>query len=178
MVWSKIYKKSIIIKNQVKFQEDKLFEDMYFIYLLLTYVKKIVYLENYVGYIRNVQEDSLGKQINNIGEEDLINILSNTLCYKENPNFSWIASGSIRFCLMHISNILDDKDKINNILNYLYSFEKETNFKDTYLDIIYKIPNKLIMKKSFKLAITYFRITESFYKNQLLRKIYRNLTNN
>ena len=105
----------------------------------------------------------------------MIGLFSNIIAYKDNKDFSWLSSGNIRFSLMHISNILDDKKELKELLNYLYEFEKKTEFDDSHLEIIYKIPNKLIMKKQFKMIIAYFKITRKLYKSQTLRKIYRKL---
>lgn len=179
LVWSKIYKKSIIIENQIKFPQDKMWEDVYFNYLTLLFVNKIVYLENYVGYIRHVQENSITRtaKYNKIrGTLDVFHDLYNNYYkYHENIDFSWLLAGSIEFYIGNVSSldILHDKEEVYNFLDYLYSLEKETSFNDSYLNIVFRVPNKLIMKKQFKLAILYFNITRNLYKNQSLRKLYR-----
>lgn len=179
LVWSKIYRKSIIIENQIEFPKQKIAEDGYFIFLLLCHVHKIIYLKDYIGYLRHINKDSLSNKGNYMEVRNIINVCFDIYSFyknnKKNMDFSWISSKYIELYLRSIYkfNILDNKDEVNDLLDYLYTFENKTNFNDSYLELIYKIPNKLIMKKQFSIAILYLKIIRKFYRNQHLKKVYR-----
>lgn len=183
VVWSKIFRKSVIVQNNVKFPEDKLWEDVYFIFMLLFYSNKIVSLDEYVGYIRHVQEDSLYHTMDYRKIKGITEVYSDLHSFyksnEDNVNYSKLLHGGVVSPLnsFFISNILDNKKDVYELLDTVHEFEKKIDFDDSYLTPVYRIPNKLIMKRQYKLAITYLSIMRRLFRNKPLRKIYRKVNN-
>lgn len=178
----KIFKRSTIVQNNVWFPEDSISEDVYFIYKLLFYVKKIVYLKDYVGYIRYSRDDSISSSPSYIKIKRTMELYFELYeFYKENNktdiDFTWLFSSPISYYLgsIYYCDCLKDKEKATYLLNELYKFEKAINFNDSYLNVFNKICNYFIMKKHFKLAIIYFRVVGSIIKHRSIMNFYRSL---
>ncbi len=61
-IWSKLYKKSFLIDNNIFFPEHLSYEDNYFAYLLVMYVKRIYFLEDYLyHYFINLNSTVVSK---------------------------------------------------------------------------------------------------------------------
>ena len=58
-VWNKIYKKQIILENNLKFKENTSADDFIFTTQYFLKSKKLIYLKNYFGYYWNIKSDSL-----------------------------------------------------------------------------------------------------------------------
>lgn len=179
-VTSKIFKRSVIVENRVKFPEDRIIEDSYFICLLLYYVNKIIYLKDYTGFLRHVQEDSLHKSEDYAEAKRIMDMCLNLYSfYKDNEiaiDFSWISRIFIGASLFYFykSNILDNKKESYNFLGHMEVFEKDIGFDNSYLNISLKLSNKLIMKKRFEFAIIIFKILRRLNNNELFMKLYWN----
>ena len=188
-----IYKKSTIVSNLVNFLEDNI-SDAYFNYLLLFYIDKIVYLNEYIGYIRHMQEDYLSVKSNYSDVKGILHtIFGISSFYKEknltNIDLSYILSVGFIFCFRIISQSKMNNMLKDNLLVSIWTTEIVANFNDYYLDDIYKIPNRLIMNWNkmpygflmripYKLAIVYLNILGIIFRIKPLRKIYRNINNN
>lgn len=59
LIWTGIFKKKIILENNIKFPEDSLSEDVYFLSLYNLFAKKTIYLKEYIGVYRYVQQSTL-----------------------------------------------------------------------------------------------------------------------
>lgn len=56
-VWNKIYKKEFLLKNDLKFIEGSLYEDVYFSLNVLIHAKSLIFLNNYYGYVYKINEN-------------------------------------------------------------------------------------------------------------------------
>ena len=57
VVWNKIYKKEFLLKNDLKFIEGSLYEDVYFSLNVLIHAKSLIFLNNYYGYVYKINEN-------------------------------------------------------------------------------------------------------------------------
>ncbi len=65
MIWTKIFKKSTVIENEIRFPEGELYEDVYFSAAFYLKAKGIVILNDYTGYnyiVRTDEDDSSTSQ--------------------------------------------------------------------------------------------------------------------
>lgn len=155
MVWNKVFRTDIIIKNKIYFENKAYFEDTGFIFRYLYFVKKIslVRLSLY-NYIQ--REDSITKKFNPI----IINSCENTYriireFYKKNNEYK------------KYKNKIEDmylRMKIYTLNNSL-KYNGNYNFKITLQEVIKtKIPLKhKIILILIKLRI-YNKIYSSLYK--------------
>lgn len=165
IITTKIFRRSLIDENHLEFPEDKISEDIYFMYVLLYYTNKIVYLKDYVGYVKYNLEDSLSHSVNYTKLKDVLDCLFDVFMFYKNKekeiDFSWLSTFPIEYCLWGISKLnLSNKEKIKDLLKSICRFEKETEFDDSYLNSIYRIPNEYIRNGRFKQAIYYFNKTD------------------
>ena len=179
LIWTCIFKKQLISSINLKFPEDRLGEDIYFMMMYLLNSNKFIYLKDYYGVNRFVQYDSASnsqdldklKKIFNLYDE-ILNILEN-----ENLNLSVIFEDRISgtLTLFYTSNmIFEPRDKIYEIFDDLNELEKRINFKGR-LSSVLNIGNKLITMNNYKLAILYFKVLHKLFLNNKLMKFYRKL---
>jgi len=55
LIWNKIYKKDFLMKNNIKFPEGTLYEDVYFNLNSFINAENIIFLNDYYGYIYNIR---------------------------------------------------------------------------------------------------------------------------
>jgi glycosyltransferase involved in cell wall biosynthesis len=58
LIWNKIFRRSMIINKNVKFPERALYEDVYFSVKSYFYSKNIVLLNDFYGYVYNINDSS------------------------------------------------------------------------------------------------------------------------
>lgn len=61
LIWNKIYKKSLFLKNDIQFPEGTLYEDVYFNLQAYINAHGIIYLNDYYGYNYNIRTESEDK---------------------------------------------------------------------------------------------------------------------
>ena len=177
-IWNKIYKRSILIENNILFPEGKYAEDLYFTILYLQNCNSLINVPDYNGYIRHVQEDSISRSWN---LDDLTMILEvEQMIYSKLSNdrtidFSRLYKKEIGILLykLYSLHLLNDKKEVIKYLKYLYDFEMEISFNGTLDTTIQDFSNKLLLKKRFNLCYYYLRVIEMVYNSNFLRKLYR-----
>lgn len=180
IVWTCIFKKSIISDNDIKFLEKSLYEDEYFLIQYYYHAFKIIYLKDYFGVTRHAQIDSASSSytLNEINKGqnhiyELFNDMKN-----ENLIFSQIFSYRIFHILLGIYTSKDlfnyDYDELESLLKKVKTFEDEINF-DEKLPFIINIANQLIVREHYKIAVIYLKLLNRIHSSIFLRKIYRKI---
>lgn len=180
IVWTCIFKKSIISDNDIKFLEKDLYEDEYFLIQYYYYAYKVIYLKNYFGVTRHVQNDSASSSYTldeiNSGQDHIYKLFNDMK--EEDLNFTQIFSYRIFHILLGIYTSNDlfkyNFNELTYILKKLNNFEKEIKF-DEKLPFIISIANNLIIKEQYKLAIIYLKLLNKIHSSNFLRKIYRKI---
>lgn len=173
--WGKIFRKSVLEKNDIRFPEDTLAEDTYFYFKTLINSKRVTLLPNNEMYLYNIVENS--KSVIHEHNLDKFNYFLNGLIKvkgvldevpfsKEIPITSNIGS-----LLLMFSN-LSRKDKKDASLN-IYNFEKSLDEKVIFQKKEIEILNNAIMNKQFKRAILISEIYSLLYNNEAIKNVYR-----
>lgn len=178
VIWTCIYKRSIISENDIKFLEKGLCEDEYFLIQYYYYANKVIYLKSYFGITRHVQNDSASSSYtlneiriaqNNI--KDLFTRIKN-----ENLIFSQIFGHRVFQVLSEIYRSKEvfkhDSNELTVLLKELNIFEREIDFNDD-LPFIAHVANLLVIKEHYKLAILYLKFLNKLYTSNFMRKIHR-----
>lgn len=181
MVVNRMFKRNIIIKNNIKFTSLRNGEDELFLRHYLLYSKNLIHLNDYAGYRIHKQDDSISKSQT---VEDLFSYLLVCEKIKEiykmaNVDMSKLFEGRIRLFIqsLYFYDILEsyDKNSLYQALNELASFEKEISF-NRKLGIMNDISNFFIMHKQFGLVVSYSKLLYKVRKSKLLLKLYRGIT--
>lgn len=175
--WGKIFKKELLIKNDIRFPEDSLCEDTYFYFKALINSKKVTILPKNYLYIYNVFDDKQTaihghdmKKFDNFlkGIEYTQELLSD-LGFSINV----FLDENISSLLLIFSN-LKKVYKKEAILK-IYEFEKDLDIHVSRPEI--SILNNAIKKKQFKKAIFISNAYSFFYNNKFIKNIYKKLNN-
>lgn len=179
LIWTCIFKKQIILSHDLKFPEDRLAEDVYFIMMYLLKSNKLIYLKDYYGVNRFVQKRSASNRqdldkLNKVFEvyDDILKIFES-----ENLDLSEIFGDRISgtLTLFYTSNmVFESKDKVYAIFDKLNGLEEKIKFKG-HLSSVLMIGNKLITNNHYKLSILYFKCLHKLYLNNRLMKFYKKL---
>lgn len=179
-VVEKMFKREIIIKNNIRFTSLRNGEDEVFLRHYLLYSKKLVHLNNYVGYKIHKQKDSIsGSQT----IEDLQSYILTCQKIKEiyehnNADIPRLLGMRINAFieLLYIKDILKncDKNRLYTILNNLRDLEEDISF-NRKLGLLNDISNFFIRRRHFDLVVIYSKILFNIRKSQLLIKLWRNI---
>ena len=177
-IWNKIYKRSILIDNDILFPEGKYAEDLYFTILYLQHCSSLIDVPDYNGYIRHVQEDSISRTWD---LKDLTMIIGvdqmiySKISDNKDIDFSRLYKKEIAILLykLYSLHLLNEKNDTITYLKHLYAFEDEISFNGKLDSMILDIANKLLLKKRFNLCYFYLKIVEKIYDSNILRKMYR-----
>lgn len=177
-IWNKIYKRSIVIENNILFPEGKYAEDLYFTILYLLHCNSLIHIPDYNGYIRHVQEDSISRSWNLndltmiIGVEQLI---YSKISSNDKIDFSRLYKKEIGILLykLYSLHLLNDKKEVIKFLKCLFNFEMEISFNGNLDTTIQDFANKLLLKKKFNTCYYYLKFVEKIYDSDFLRKLYR-----
>lgn len=177
-IWNKVYKRSILIENNILFPEGKYAEDLYFTILYLQHCNSLIDVPDYNGYIRHVQEDSISRtwDLNDLmGIIDVNQMIYSKIANNPNIDFSRLYMREIEILLykLYSLHLLKEKKEVKAYLKNLYDFEKEISFDGKLDTMIQDIANKLLLKKRFNLCYSYLKIVEKVYDSDILRKLYR-----
>lgn len=181
MVVNKIFKRNIIIKNNVRFTSIRNGEDELFLRKYLLHSKNLIHLNNYVGYRIYKQDDSISKSQT---VEDLFSYLLVCKRIKEiygsvDVDMAMLLEGRILLFIqsLFLYDILDnyDKKQLYDALDDLSNLEKEISF-NRKLGLINDISNFFIKHKQFGLAVFYSKLLYNIRNSRLLLKLYRRMT--
>ena len=170
-VWTCIFKKSIILNNNICFI-DGINEDTIFTIEYYMHSKKLVYLKDFNGYHHFDRSDSTSLisfdwEINIIKSFDtIVKILEGT-----NYDLNRIFKHKIQTSIMR-AIILDDKNEIKGVLSSLYDFEREINFRSN-LSILSHVINFFILHGKLNIATCLCLFISKVRKSNLLLKIHR-----
>lgn len=173
--WAKMFKKELILENNITFPEDCLCEDTYFYFKALINSNKISILPNTQVYMYNTFEDKKTAIHGHDTEKfnKFLKGLYNVNKLLETVNLSpHIAIGENIGSLLLIFSNIDKKHKMVAI-EKIYKFEKDIKCK---IDIHRKeiaILNNKILNKQFKQAIFISEVYSLLYNNQTIKSIYR-----
>ncbi len=170
-VWNCIFKKSIILNNNISFVED-VFEDGIFILEYCIHSRKLVYLNDYLGYhyIKRTDSTSVLSLNREIGE-----IQSYYHCAKilEMNNYDLDRYFEKRIPMIIYSILIyDNYGEIKKAVSYLSDFERKINFNGNIF-AGYNIINFFILRGNVNIA-TYIGLSMSkIRKCNLLLEVYR-----
>ena len=177
--WGKIFKKEVLINNNVQFLENSLCEDTYFYFKLLLSSSKVSILPQDVVYVYNTYENKEtaihGHNLKKFN--DFLKGLYEVTKLLDSINFSKeiFLSDNIGSLLLIFIN-LDKKYKFDACLK-IYEFEQTIKFKKLNLSKEVDILNKTILKKHFKLAIFISIFYRCLYNNKTIKNLYRRFNN-
>lgn len=177
-IWNKIYKRSIIIENDILFPEGKYAEDLYFTILYLQHCNSLIDIPDYNGYIRYVQEDSISRtwDLNDLSMIiDVDKTIYSKISSNKNIDFSRLFKKEITILLYktYSLHLLNNKKDSIKYLKHLYEFEMDISFDTAPGTKIMDIANKLLLKKKFSYCYYYLKFIEKMYDSKILRTLYR-----
>lgn len=179
MMWCKMYKKNIILNNNIQFQ-NRIGEDHLFVTEYILCCSKISFFTNYCGYNHiihgsNVSILSISETLNYIKlNYDILNLFKKKSFY---PNLEFYFRGTINYTIIKAFQLSEAKlSDIHTIVTELYAFEKTIRIKKIKLNnYIISFINKLILKKRFKISSIIIYLFARLYKFDFLLKIYLKL---
>ncbi|MDR3291679.1 MAG: glycosyltransferase family 2 protein [Methanobrevibacter sp.] len=114
MIWTKIYKKSIMIENNIKFPEKDLYEDVYFSSIYYLKSKNIIILNDYYGYIYKIMTKNISKSGSTSQKftKSLVNKQFNGFLkimneFENNDNYPFIAELTVDMTKIYLNTNLD-----------------------------------------------------------------------
>lgn len=177
-VWTKIFKKEIIVKNNIEYITEGIGEDTIFCLDYLVHSKLSVHLNNYFGYSHFIHGDNLSTSNKKwiLDYFDMIDII--------NEKFKEYLKGldSDKFYQNKINSILlamlslkeNDWSSLSSLINRLYEFEKVIDYRTIYeKNFFNKFLNNLIVSNHLTLATFVVYISNRIYKNKFILKLYR-----
>lgn len=179
VIWNKIFKKSIIVNNNIKF-EGNVGEDIIFCMKFLLNSHNFIHL-NYFGYRYFNRNESFSTEnsewilsvIDNY--YDIINLIEEYDRTYFNFNKNKFFSSRVQDIIVSLFNI-DEENKfftISKILYKLYLFEKDINLNDQPPFLLVRIINNIVLKNHISIATSLVLIINKINKNGFLLKIYR-----
>lgn len=176
-IWTKIYKKSIITKNNIQFISQGVNEDTLFCVEYFINTKTLVSLTDYVGYDHFIHGENLSTITYNYTMNILKSYYNLLKLLEKYPNYdinklinTRISITIERAIIMKESNL----KLIKEILNELYLFEQNKNLDNIHLENpLFNRINRLILNKNISSASLIIYLLNKVSKNKFLRKIYR-----
>ena len=175
-IWTKIYKKSIIMNNNIQFISQGVNEDALFCTEYFMNAKKLVSLTEYVGYDHFIH----GENLSTVTFEYTMNILKsyyNVLKLLEEHHYDTNKFINTRTAFTIERTIVMKECSlklIKEVLDELYQFEKSANPENIHLENpIFNTINKLILNKNTSSASRIIYLLNKVSRNKFLRKIYR-----
>lgn len=175
IVLNKIFKKEIIMENNLKFCESSRLDDDMFTYDYYINSEKLVYLNNYYGYYWNVNTDSLS----HTNAEKYIPEFMECVLYEYNQlkkqnkeqHITYRAGNAMNGIIYYCTFLKLNNNEFEDVLKKIHDFEKKIGFNEK-LDKKWSEPiNKCILKEHYKTAIMLLKSIDMFRENTLLRKI-------
>ena len=175
--WGKIFKKELIINNDIKFPEDSLCEDAYFYFKALINSKNVTMLPKDYLYVYNTFENKK-TAIHGHNLTKFNNFLKGMYYIKDllsplNLSFNVFLAENIASLLLIFSN-LNKHDKKEAVLK-IYEFEKDFDVQIPRKEI--RILNNFILKKQFDIAIFVSDCYSKLYNSNFIKNLYRKFNN-
>ena len=175
--WGKIFKKKLIIDNDIKFPDDSLCEDTYFYFKALINSNKVTLLPKSYLYVYNTFENKKtaihGHDLNKFDNFLKGMYYTKNMLQGVDLSINVFLDENISSLLLIFSN-LNKIDKKNSIIK-IYEFEKDLDIKISRKEI--DILNNLILKKQFGRAIFLSNIFSILYNNKIIKNFYRKFNN-
>lgn len=176
-IWNKIFKRDLLIKNNIKYIENGLGEDFLFATECFFNCEKLIFLEDYFGYYWDVHEDSLFHDCNENKVRQLVDSIyvMDSLVKKYNKEkdtffyLKFYLRNIYRFCIdakmptSHLKKILSE---ISDYENNLYGSPQAN---ERWVSII----NTFVYKKHIGIAALIINIMIISKNSDLLRRIFR-----
>lgn len=177
-VWNKLFKKEIVDNFKIRFLTDNYCDDQAFSIEFMLNSHKLIYVNNYVGYIWNRRNESLSnsKDLDNleplfIGYEYMLNLFLE----KDKDYLIPVISNPGTLYLLSQSILLTSKmDKIY-FLERIYDFEKKCKFNVKINDLFFSFCNYLVLKRKFKSAVFMLDLGGKISSFSAIKKIYRKI---
>ena len=181
LVWNKMFKRDIIIKNNIAFTNLRNGEDELFLKKYYLHSKSLVHIIDYCGVKHYLINDSISRSQN---IDDLFILLD--LCkqiinlYKnKDVNKSLLVKHRVQMFIrsLYLTDVLRDNEKneIYRFFDSLKLFEEEISFNSS-LGLICDIPNFFIRSKHFKIAYIYLKLLYSLRRSKFIIKLFRCLS--
>ena len=173
-VWNRIFKKSIILDNNISFHSINAGEDAVFVLNYAMHSKKLVYLTDFIGYNYVLRKDSLSLYsfdfTNNVIKS--FDFMAKLLESNENKyDLNRFFKKYIPDTIWSVIN-LNNKYEIKEMLYKLSNFEKRINFT-AKLPIMFQFINFFISRGYLSIATYICLFLQKIRKSNLLLKIYR-----
>lgn len=180
LIWNKIFKKSIILKNNIKFVTDMDNEDSLFCIEYFLNSNSLIYFKNYHGYIHYITGNnlSLSSYKYTLGIiKSYYNIYELINKYKQDCNYNRIFDSRIRVTIER-SIIMNNGNYnlIKKIIEELYKFEKYSEIKLPQINsIILNLLNKLIFNNHLLISSIIITTLNKIAKREITKKIYHKI---
>lgn len=169
VIWTKIFKKSIIEENNISFVDDRLSEDRLFLFDYYYYAKDLVLID-YFGY----KHYKHGTNLSYASSRSTLKFLNSYYDVLENVEDKYgdidkedLFRDNIEvtlYCIMLSSNK-------RCLLENLYKFEKKIEFNSSLNHLWATICNKFLLKQMFSMVLVELKILKQFKKGiDFLRK--------
>ena len=173
-IWHCIFKKSVILDNNILFPDLSVCEDLIFSLKYCAHSEKLVYLNDFIGYHYLIRKDSLSY---NSVEVNVGVIKSYYVKFEflEDHDIEYdlnrIFKNDIQSGIM-LAFVLKNKDEIKRTLSLLHDFEMKINFTGR-LSTFFQFINFFILHGNLNIATYICFLISKFTKSNLLLKIYR-----
>lgn len=181
VIWNKIFKKSILDSNNIKFVTDKIGEDGYFCIEYLINSKSMIFLEKYFGYKYFNRE----KSFTTSNLEWNLKVIKQHYEYLDFLNQKQIKLNMPLFfqnaiiCSISLVINIEENDykSVFQVLKELYYFEKKIDFTMERGSLIFRFINKFIENNHISIATRIILVMNRIYNMKFIMKIYRQLLN-
>ena len=183
VIWNKIFKREMIVKNNIQFYET-VGEDFVFCMEYLVNIKNRVWLKHYHGYHKHIRQDSLIMNINMKNIKEKLNahnyiyeLIIDKIEGDEELFINTIFELTIVSTISEIPN-LKNYNEILESLRLLYDFENKISFKGYAGNFIINFLNRLILEKMFYLTLILLKLAYFAKQSMFVTKYYRKFINN
>lgn len=179
-IWNKLFKKDIIISNGIEFLTDNYVDDQAFSIEFMLNSSKLVYVNNYVGYLWNRRDTSLS---NSSELKDLLplfkgyNYVVNLFLEKNKKYLIPVISNNGTGYLLLQSTLLKSKKDRMYFLEKIYEFEERCEFNVKLQFRFFAFVNYFVLRKKFLLANFLLSLYHKLTFSAILRKINRKIVN-
>lgn len=179
LVWNKIYKKSLIVENNIKF--PNIAEDFIFNTYAFIHANKIIQLNEYFGIKHFLYEDSLSnsqtlKDINNH-----FNVLYEVYYIIKDSGYDVSNYHDLKFediktsiiIILKNASYLNDNEELRFVLKKLYEYEKFFNYTESLDNHVLDFVNFFIIRKHLFIVFLILKIFHIFLNVNFIRSVYR-----
>lgn len=174
-IWTKIFKRSMLVENDIKFITDGLNEDSLFSIEYFLNIEKLISID-YIGYKHFIRGDNLSTVTFDYIYGILLSYYKiSNLLKDEDYNLNRIFGGRISITIERTIVMADCNFKsIEKVFRELHRFEHSENFHNISLEspILNRI-NNLILDNNISVAVLIIYILNKFSRIKFLKRIYR-----